>query len=189
VLLAAARLRHGPMSTWPTLGALFEAPYNGGPCSFSRGTGLRGALECVEPFGRQRGPSLAESRKGLLPTWGESLEVPMRGKGSGGLGGGPHECGTSRLARSLHNRLMGGAEVVSLTRRPPLPKQDSWYAFLLEAESTGSLASIETVRWPYQGIEPATPRLAGQCLTTHVHVEERAGDASTLLDSGSEAER
>jgi hypothetical protein len=38
---------------------------------------------------------------------------------------------------SLDNRLTDGGEVVSLTRRPPLyPQEDSWYSFLLEAEST-----------------------------------------------------
>jgi hypothetical protein len=34
-------------------------------------------------------------------------------------------------------RLTDGGEVVSLTRRPPFtPQEDSWYSFLLEAEST-----------------------------------------------------
>jgi hypothetical protein len=35
-----------------------------------------------------------------------------------------------------YNRLTNGGEVVSLTRRPPFtPQEDSWYSFLLEAES------------------------------------------------------
>jgi hypothetical protein len=43
----------------------------------------------------------------------------------------------SRLPQFLDNRLTDGGEVVSLTRRPPFtPQEDSWYSFLLEAEST-----------------------------------------------------
>jgi hypothetical protein len=38
---------------------------------------------------------------------------------------------------SLDNRLTDSGKVVSLTRRPPFTSQeDSWYSFLLEAEST-----------------------------------------------------
>jgi hypothetical protein len=38
---------------------------------------------------------------------------------------------------SLDNRLTDGGKVVSLTRRSPItPKEDSWYSFLLEADST-----------------------------------------------------
>jgi hypothetical protein len=38
---------------------------------------------------------------------------------------------------SLDNRLTDGGKVVSLTRRLSLiPQEDSWYSFLLEAEST-----------------------------------------------------
>jgi hypothetical protein len=38
---------------------------------------------------------------------------------------------------SLDNRHTDGDEVVSLTPRPPFtPQEDSWYSFLLEAEST-----------------------------------------------------
>jgi hypothetical protein len=37
----------------------------------------------------------------------------------------------------LDSRLTDGGEVVSLMRRPPFtPQEDSWYSFLLEAEST-----------------------------------------------------
>jgi hypothetical protein len=51
--------------------------------------------------------------------------------------GGPQGCQTSRLPHSLDNRLTGGGEVMSLTRRPPFaPQEDMWYSFLLEAEST-----------------------------------------------------
>jgi hypothetical protein len=56
--------------------------------------------------------------------------VPVTGRG-GSLG-----CETSRITL-LDNRLIDGGEVVSLTRRPPFtPQEDSWYSFLLEAEST-----------------------------------------------------
>jgi hypothetical protein len=51
--------------------------------------------------------------------------------------GGPYGCETSRLPHFLDSRLTDGCEVVSLTRRPPFtPQEDSWYSFLLEAEST-----------------------------------------------------
>jgi hypothetical protein len=37
----------------------------------------------------------------------------------------------------LENPITDGGEVVGLTRRPPFTTQeDSWYSFLLEAEST-----------------------------------------------------
>jgi hypothetical protein len=50
---------------------------------------------------------------------------------------GPWGCETSRFPHFLHNRLTHGGEVVSLTRQPPFtPQEDSWYSFLLEAEST-----------------------------------------------------
>jgi hypothetical protein len=43
----------------------------------------------------------------------------------------------SNLQHFLDNRLTDGGEVVSLTRRPPFtPQEDSWYPFVLEAEST-----------------------------------------------------
>jgi hypothetical protein len=45
-------------------------------------------------------------------------------------------CGL-RLAHFADSRLTDGGEVVSLMRRPPVTAQeDSWYSFLLEAEST-----------------------------------------------------
>jgi hypothetical protein len=51
--------------------------------------------------------------------------------------GGPQGCDTSRLPHFLDSRLADGGEVVSLTRRLPFTSQeDSWYSFLLEAEST-----------------------------------------------------
>jgi hypothetical protein len=42
--------------------------------------------------------------------------------------GGPYGCETSRLPHFLDNRLKDGGEVT--------PQEDSWYSFLLEAEST-----------------------------------------------------
>jgi hypothetical protein len=51
--------------------------------------------------------------------------------------GGPWGFETSRLPHFLDNRLTDGGEVVSLTSRKPFtPQEDSWYSFLLEAEST-----------------------------------------------------
>jgi hypothetical protein len=38
------------------------------------------------------------------------------------------------LTFSRGNQYTDGGEVVSLTRRPP--QEDSWYSFMLEAEST-----------------------------------------------------
>jgi hypothetical protein len=46
---------------------------------------------------------------------------------------GKYDCETSRLQHFLDNRLTDGGEVVSLVRRR---QEDSWYSFLLEAEST-----------------------------------------------------
>jgi hypothetical protein len=54
----------------------------------------------------------------------------------------PWGCETSRFPHFLENWLTDGGEVVNLTRRPPftpLPQKDSWYSFLLEAESTPGL--------------------------------------------------
>jgi hypothetical protein len=59
-----------------------------------------------------------------------------------------------------------GGEVVSLTRRPPFtPQEDSWYTFLLEAESTPraivrleGLGQLKT-QMTSSGIESATLRL------------------------------
>jgi hypothetical protein len=51
--------------------------------------------------------------------------IPVTGRG------GPYGCETSTFPYFLDNRLTDGGEVVSLT-----PQDDSWYSFLLEAEST-----------------------------------------------------
>jgi hypothetical protein len=53
--------------------------------------------------------------------------------------GSPYGCETSRLPHFLDSWLTDGGKVVSLTRRPAAlcPQEDSWYSFLLEAESIG----------------------------------------------------
>jgi hypothetical protein len=57
--------------------------------------------------------------------------IPVTGRG------GPQGYETLRLPHFLEHRLTDGGEVVSLTLRPLLYHQeDSWYSFLLEAEST-----------------------------------------------------
>jgi hypothetical protein len=49
--------------------------------------------------------------------------------------GGPYGCETLRFPHFLHNH--NGGKVVSPTHRPPFtPQEDSWYSFLLKAEST-----------------------------------------------------
>jgi hypothetical protein len=47
-------------------------------------------------------------------------------------------CETSRLPHFLDNLLTDGGEIVSLTRITTAlrSEEDSWYSFLLEAEST-----------------------------------------------------
>jgi hypothetical protein len=68
-------------------------------------------------------------RKKSLPLKGKAIPVTAR---EGTLG---YE--TSRFPHLLDNRLTDGGEFVGLTRRPPFtPQEDSWYSFLLEAEST-----------------------------------------------------
>jgi hypothetical protein len=60
-----------------------------------------------------------------------SKAIPVTGRG------GPCGCETSRLPRFLDNRLADGGEVVRLTLWSLFtPQEDSWYSFLLEAEST-----------------------------------------------------
>jgi hypothetical protein len=62
---------------------------------------------------------------------GKGKAIPVTGRG------GPLGCETPRLPHFLDNRPTDGGEVVSLTRWPPFtPEEDSWYSFLLEAEST-----------------------------------------------------
>jgi hypothetical protein len=57
--------------------------------------------------------------------------VPVTGRG------GLYGCETSRLPHFLENRLTDGGEVVSLNAPAALARQeDSWYSFLLEADST-----------------------------------------------------
>jgi hypothetical protein len=57
------------------------------------------------------------------------------------------------LPHFLDSRLTDDGKVVSLRRRPPFtPQEDSWYSFLLEAESTpghsaaGRIRSIEKIQ-------------------------------------------
>jgi hypothetical protein len=61
---------------------------------------------------------------------GEAIPVTGRRASQG--------CETSRLPHFLNNRLTDGGEIVSRTPRPAAPysQEDSWYSFLLEAEST-----------------------------------------------------
>jgi hypothetical protein len=52
-------------------------------------------------------------------------------------GGVAYGCEMPSLPHFLDNRLTDGSEVVSFMRWPPFnPQEDSWYSFLLEAEST-----------------------------------------------------
>jgi hypothetical protein len=66
-----------------------------------------------------------------LPAWYLRVKaVPVRGHR------GVQDCEMLRVPHCLDSRLTDGDEVVSLTRRPPFtPQEDSWYSFLLDAES------------------------------------------------------
>jgi hypothetical protein len=60
----------------------------------------------------------------------EGKAIPVTGRQ------GPQGCETSRLPHLLDNRFTDSGDV-SLTRQPSFtPQEDSWYSFLLEAEST-----------------------------------------------------
>jgi hypothetical protein len=52
--------------------------------------------------------------------------------------GGPKGCETSRLPYILENQSTDGSEVISLMCQLAAlyPQEESWYSFLLEAEST-----------------------------------------------------
>jgi hypothetical protein len=62
-------------------------------------------------------------------------------------------------------RLTDGGKVVSPTRRPLFtPQEDSWYSFLLEAESTprpqcGWKDYVNLKNPPHPGLEPVTFQL------------------------------
>jgi hypothetical protein len=60
--------------------------------------------------------------------------------------GDPQACETSRLPYYLYNKVTDGVEVVSLTLwlTLPLPKEDFWYSFLIEAESTPGPSTLGT---------------------------------------------
>jgi hypothetical protein len=64
-------------------------------------------------------------------------ELVKKGKGIPVTGReGPQGCETLRFAHFLDNRLTDGGKVVSLTHRPHLSQNYSWYSFVLKAEST-----------------------------------------------------
>jgi hypothetical protein len=83
---------------------------------------------------------LADVPNGLSLTTPQKFKRKGKGKGKATPltgHGGPLGCETSRLPHFLNNRLTYGRKVVSPRRRPPVSSQeDSWYSFLLEAEST-----------------------------------------------------
>jgi hypothetical protein len=67
----------------------------------------------------------------ILHTYIKGKAIPLTDHG------GPQGCETSRLPHFLDNWLTDGGGVVSLKRWPLFtPQEDSWYSFLLEAEST-----------------------------------------------------
>jgi hypothetical protein len=68
--------------------------------------------------------------------------IPVTGRG------GPSGCETQTLLHFLDNRLTDGGEIVSLTRQPAAlyPQEDSWYSFLLEAESAQGPSAAGRIR-------------------------------------------
>jgi hypothetical protein len=67
---------------------------------------------CFSPVGMETNLS------DLLPLTlgkGKIKAIPVTGRG------GPYDCETSRLPHFLDNQFRDGGEIVSLTRRPPLP--------------------------------------------------------------------
>jgi hypothetical protein len=76
--------------------------------------------------------------------------------------GDPQGCQMLRLPYLLDNRLTGDGEILSLTRRPLFNHhEDSWYSFLLEAESVPGLEKLGQLKnsmTPTE-IEPVTFRL------------------------------
>jgi hypothetical protein len=62
--------------------------------------------------------------------------------------GGPYGCETSKLPHFLDNLLTDGDELVSPTRRQAAlyRQEDSWYSFLLEAESPQGHSAAGRVR-------------------------------------------
>jgi hypothetical protein len=79
--------------------------------------------------------------------------------------------GSQVFRQSAHE----GGKVFSPTHRPPLlPRKDSWYSFLLEAESTPAIVRPKRLcQWKSpvtpSGIEPATFRFVAQCLSQLRH--------------------
>jgi hypothetical protein len=88
-------------------------------------------------------PSDSNAKNHLLRPYAEKdystkITTLCKGKAAPVTGSGsPQGCEMSRFPHFLDNRLIDGDEVVSFTRRPAglYPQEDSWYFFLLEAES------------------------------------------------------
>jgi hypothetical protein len=108
---------------------------------------------CAEEF---LSPTLTGA---IISAGGPSIAIPVAGCG------GPQDCETSRLPHFLDSRLTDGGEVVSLTRRSSFtPQEDSWYSFLLEAETTPVIMRLEVLGQLKNAItspgnEPVTFRL------------------------------
>jgi hypothetical protein len=102
-------------------------------------------------MGRYR--RIQKERDSKVISQGKRKAIPVTGRG------GPQGCAASRLT--------DGSKVVSLTRPPPFtPQEDSWYSFLLEADSTPGLEGLSQLKNPVPSLvtEPATFRLVTQCL-------------------------
>jgi hypothetical protein len=94
---------------------------------------------------------------------------------------GPLCCETSRIPHFLDNRLTDSGKNPSLKRRPPFtPQEDSWYSFLLEAESTlrrlkksSDLIGYRTRNFPACRIvtKPITPQRAPKSITDRPNKE------------------
>jgi hypothetical protein len=94
-----------------------------------RGKGTKSAWRLIS----KPSPNIFTRRSGVVYL---CTEILIKGKGTTVIGrGGPQGCETPRLPHFVDNRLTGGGEVVSLTRRQAAlnPQEDSWYPFLLEA--------------------------------------------------------
>jgi hypothetical protein len=102
-----------PLNDLPPTSLIFESPYLLLPFVF---------LPLLSLSLHTPSPNIVQHKGEAIPVTGRA---------------GPQGCETSRLPHVLPNRLTDDGEVVSLTRRPPFTLQeDSWYSFLLEAEST-----------------------------------------------------
>jgi hypothetical protein len=79
-----------------------------------------------------------KTRMTILQLFSFHIYIRNKVKGTPVTGrAGQQGCETSRLPHFLYSRLTYDGKVVSLTCRLPFtPQEDSWYSFLLEAEST-----------------------------------------------------